>query len=64
MTQIRKGLAHLGVPLKFCRAVGVNQASKTRLVQALWYNIREEREYLEVSLTGLKARPVFGKAKP
>ena len=30
----------------------------------LWYNIRVEREYLEVSLTGPKARPVFGKAKP
>ncbi len=64
MTKTKNGSAHPGVPLKFCRAVGVNQASKTRLVQALWYNIRVEREYLEVSLTGLKARPVFGKAKP
>ncbi|MFQ9872037.1 MAG: hypothetical protein ACLRVT_03145 [Oscillospiraceae bacterium] len=30
----------------------------------MWYNIRVEREYLKVSLTGPKVRPVFGKAKP
>ena len=36
----------------------------SRFIQALWYNIRVEREYLEVSLTGPKVWPVFGKAKP
>ena len=32
----------------------------SRFIQALWYNIRVEREYLEVSLTGPKVWPVFG----
>lgn len=32
--------------------------------RGIWYNVHAEREHCEVSLTGLKVRPVFGKAKP
>ena len=45
------------VSLHSCRDIRDKRAD-------LWYNIRVEGEYLEVSLTGPKARPVFGKTKP
>ncbi len=57
-----EGPIRAGFPITgSCRVMkGRKPGSGVVIPGGLWYNIRVEREYIGVSLTGPKLRPVFG----